>query len=377
MRTSSGGPGGGGVLAYGNADLKALAGNRDLGNQPPGVFALPFRENGQRDSRFQRLMTHSIFTMQPPAHGPARQLVARQLTAKSVARFRVQLVELVQRLLIEAAERTEIDFRADFSDLVMAGFWSIALGISHAEAEEACQLAARVQVSNEFRPTPVERADINRAAKELLDYLSVTLSRRIAEADDGMLADLAASFADLGEVDRPETLESLFGVSLLEGLHSLSSEIASVVLALVSSGAHHAAVRADPELVSKAFYEGARLHPAVTLTQREALADFDYSGVRIPAGTPVTMVWLLGNRDPAAFDRPNAYELDRPNRSQRTFGGGFYICPGRNLVKLVCETVLAALTAPSVELALTGDASFIPGSALHEVAQMPASIRLR
>jgi cytochrome P450 len=377
MRTSRGGAGGGGVLAYRNADLKDLAGHPALGNQRPGVFAQPFREVGQSEvPEFQRLMTHSIFTMQPPAHGPARQLVARQLTAKSVQRFRQPLADLVQGLLDEAAQRTEIDFRADFADHVMAGFWSIALGISKAEADKACQLAARVQVSNGFRPTPDECADVNRSAAELLDYISVTLSRRIAEADDGMLADLAGSFADMGEVGRPEPLESVFGVALLDGLHSLSSEIASVVLALLRSTRDHAAVRADPALVTKAFYEGARLHPAVTLTQREALDDFGYAGVNIPAGTSVTMVWLLGNRDPAAFDRPNEFELERPNRHQRTFGGGFYICPGRNVVKLVCETVLAALTEPSVELALAGPVSFVPGSALHEVARMPTSVRL-
>jgi cytochrome P450 len=117
MRTPAAGAGNGGVLAYRNADLKDLAGHPDLGNQPPGVFARPFHEVGQTEvPEFQRLMTHSIFTMQPPAHGPARQSVARQLTAKSVQRFRDQLTELVQGLLDEVAGRVQIDFRADFTD---------------------------------------------------------------------------------------------------------------------------------------------------------------------------------------------------------------------------------------------------------------------
>ena len=376
MRTPSGGTTDGSVFVYRNADLKTLTAHSALGNQPPDIFSRPFYEDGSSAvPGFQNLMSHSIFTMQPPAHGPARQLVARQLTVKSVARFRETISDFLETVIDDVAERREIDFRADFTDHVMAGFWSAALGLSKTEAEEACRLAARVQVSNVFRPTSEQKADINRSAVELLDFLSVTLAREIAKGEQELIVELSAALADMGEVGRPDALEVHFGVSLLDGLHSLSSEIASVVHALLRSEEHHAAVRADGSLVSQAFHEGARLHPAVTLTQRHALTDFEYAGVAIPEGTAVTMAWLLGNRDPDAFERPNAYELERSNRPQTTFGGGFYICPGRNVVKMLCEAVLTALTAPSVEIVATGDVSFVPGSALHEVQRMPVSIR--
>jgi cytochrome P450 len=202
-----------------------------------------------------------------------------------------------------------------------------------------------------------------------------TLAREIAKGEQALLVDLTADLAGQEEGSRPDAVEAQFGVSLLDGLHSLSSEIASVVHALLSSERHHAAVRADSSLAPQAFYEGARLHPAVTLTQRHALQDFEYAGVVIPQGTAVTMAWLFGNRDPEVFDGPNDYKFDRPNRRQTTFGGGFYICPGRNVVKLLCETVITALTAPSVEIVATGDANWVSGSGLHEIERMPVSIR--
>jgi cytochrome P450 len=174
---------------------------------------------------------------------------------------------------------------------------------------------------------------------------------------------------------RPEQLESLFGASLLDGLHSLGGVVASVVYALLSAPDSFAAVRSDPTLVPAAFLEAARLHPAVSFTQRQTLDELLIDDVAVPAGTPVTMAWLLGNRDPDAFDDPNAFRLYRAQRAQTTFGGGLYVCPGRHIVRFVCETVLSAVAAPTVEIELAGVARWVPGTGLHELEHMPVTIR--
>lgn len=96
----------------------------------------------------------------------------------------------------------------------------------------------------------------------------------------------------------------------------------------------------------------------------------------IPADAKVKMMWLFANRDPDVFDDPASFRFERENRPhQITFGGGFYICPGRNLAKLLAEIALTALTEPSVELIRTEEPEWITGTALHEVARLPVVVR--
>jgi cytochrome P450 len=367
-----------GLFVYRNAELKTLMVHPDLGNQPPDMVARHVREVGQDgDPGLQQLMTFSPFTMHPPSHNPQRQLFARQVTTKPLAEYGGAIRQLTEQLIDESADKPEIDFKQDFTRLIMVGFWSLLLGISHAESDHACRLASRSQQSNLFHPTVAQKQDINAASSQLLEFISSVVARQIGKADRPIFAALVRDTEQMDEAYRPSSLASLFGVSLLDGLHSLASEIASIVHALLSSERHLAAVRENRNLVTSAFHEGVRLHPAVSVTSRQALRDFEYQGLVVPAGTAVTMAWLFGNRDPAAFERPGEYEFERSNRRQTTFGGGFYICPGRNVVKLLGEIVLAALTEPSVEIVPTGTARWIAGSALHELATMPVAIRRR
>ena len=378
MRDPNGGDATTGIVAYRNEHLAALAAHPDLGNQPARVYAAPFAEPGHSEPPgFQRLMAHSLFTMHPPVHGPARQLVSRRLTTKSMARYRPAAAEMVRNLIDEAVQRGELDFRWDFTVHLMADFWAHLLGWTQDESRRICELATRWSLANILHPHPDQVVAVNRASHDLLELLTATLKRERRSRDNELLTELTKAY-DAMEDDaagRPEVLESVFGVSLLDGLHSLGAEIANVVHALLASERHLATVRADASLVTSAFYEGARLHPAVTLTRRFALRDFQFAGVLIPAGTDVTMVWLLGNRDPTVFEEPNHYELHRPIRPQMTFGGGFYICPGRNVVKMLSEAVLSGLTQGDVEIRPAGPVEWTPNTGVHELEAMPVTIR--
>ena len=378
MRTSEGGYTDGSLFVYGNRNIKALVSHPDLGNQPLDVYTEPYRACSERQPPgLHELMQHNLFTMQPPHHGPARQLISRRLTSKSVARLASPMEALIEALIDQAAERDEVDFRRDITTPVMVGFWQLALGWSEDEATEACMLATRSQLSNLLRPTPDQRRTVNHASLDLIRLLERTLDRQLRAGTQELLNELTADYLAM-ETDspgRPASLAAMLGGSLLDGLHSLGGVIANVVNALLRAPAALADVRADHSLVPAAVTEGVRLHPAVIFTQRHALRHVVIEGVRISEGTPVTMAWLLGNRDPAAFDDPNEYRLERSQRAQTTFGGGFYICPGRNLVRFLTQIVLTSITAPSVIIEPAGDARWIPGTGLHELCRMPVVVR--
>ncbi len=89
-----------------------------------------------------------------------------------------------------------------------------------------------------------------------------------------------------------------------------------------------AQVRADRSLCANAVFEGLRLDPPLTLSQRFALEDFEFDGVLVRKGMQVAMLWGAGNRDPEAFPEPDRYDLTRSPRGATTFGGGVRMCMG-------------------------------------------------
>ena len=49
------------------------------------------------------------------------------------------------------------------------------------------------------------------------------------------------------------------------------------------------------------------------------------------------------NRDPAAFDRPDSFDITRATRTHAAFGYGPHICIGQHLARLEMSTALNAL----------------------------------
>ena len=110
------------------------------------------------------------------------------------------------------------------------------------------------------------------------------------------------------------------------------------------------------------------------ITYRSALEAFEYRGFSIPQGTPIGMLWAAGNRDPAVFEDPNSYRLMRQQHPNATFGGGIHICPGRNVARVIIDSVLRGLTAPGVAIELTGPVEWIPRSTMRQPIRMPVVI---
>ena len=366
----------GGLVAYRNDDLRSLMAHPALTNTPAPLLGAPFFEEtpGGAEHGFLKCFAHSVFTKTPPEHGPSKKLFAKQLTAGSMGRYRDHARALVGAKLEALADQDEVDLRSDFAEPVVAEFWSEVLGLTVDEVEHVSSLAVRLQAANYFNSTEAGRADINRAGERFFEEFNALLRREIDAGQNAFLRDLRADFESIDGTGRPDSLEAHFGVSLVDGLHTLPAEIVSVAYALTASPASLARVRADPSLVTDAYYEAVRLHPGVTVTQRYALDEFEFDGLTIPSGSVIMMLWLLGNRDPEVFNAPNEFRLGRNHRPDTTFGGGSYICPGRNIVKMLCEVTLEELIRPGVDLAFTAQPRWAPASAIHEPIAAPARI---
>src|SRR4029079_12763988 len=115
--------------------------------------------------------------------------------------------------------------------------------------------------------------------------------------------------------------------------------------------------RAQPELVDVAVEESLRFDPPVLGLFRTTTRPATLHGVELPEVAKVMLLYAAANRDPAAFEDPNTFSLDRDaeelRRRHLSFGYGIHLCVGAALARLEARSAIAQLSPRLPNLRIT------------------------
>jgi cytochrome P450 len=323
-----------------------------------------------------RLIANQIFVANGSLHTQSRQLLVRQFMPKSMPAFAPIAAAAVSKLIDRAVDRSSIDFLQAFAEPLTARFWAELLGMDGSEEARIAELVTAMSPMFFFIKTQEETRTADHATREYLEIVSRAVDRSLARGESPLLREMADEFDTIDDPNRPESFGVMLASNFIDGFHTAALGAANAVLNLLRNPDALARVRENPGLVSAAFFEGVRLEPPVVLTQRYAFEAVEHDGILIPAGTAIAMVWIAGNRDPAAFPDPHAFRLDRPMRGDATFGGGAHICPGRNVARMLGETVIAGLTSPDVQVQLVDETvAWLPRSTMRQLVDLKLQVR--
>ncbi len=109
--------------------------------------------------------------------------------------------------------------------------------------------------------------------------------------------------------------------------------------------------------------ESMRLLPPVWAISREAIADDEIGGYRIPSGSTIVVSQFITHRHPDFWEEPETFDPERfsPDRVKQRhrfayfpFGGGPRLCIGSNFAMLEAQLILATI-AQQYELELVPD----------------------
>jgi cytochrome P450 len=126
-------------------------------------------------------------------------------------------------------------------------------------------------------------------------------------------------------------------------------------------------LRDDPDLIPNAGEEALRFQSPVQHTSRVALEDIEFYGKKIRKHQLLELIIGAANRDPAANDDPDRFDVRRENVQHVGFGYGIHLCLGADLARLEAKTVLEMLLDRYPDMSLEnpvpawGDSDFVRG----------------
>ena len=284
----------------------------------------------------------SMLFLNPPEHTRLRSLVGQALTPERVEGLRSSVESMTAELLDPVAEAGECDLIDALAHPLSADIISELIGVPRADRDWLRPLIVDITAALE----PNRRIDDARRAQDsrqkVREYVHDLVQRRRDEPGDNLLS--AMIEARDGE-DRLSTDEVAATVSLIygAGFETTASLIGSTVHTLMRWPDQLDRLRSDRSLVPAAVEEVLRFEPPVQVDGRYAFSEVEVAGRVIGAGHAVLMLLGAANRDPAAVEDPDRFDVGRGESPLLSFGAGIHECLGSALARLEGQVVLRAL----------------------------------
>ena len=283
-------------------------------------------------------------------HRRRRAPFTRAFAAAVVAAMRPAIRESAERLVEEWRGEPGVDLVERYASLIPARTISAILRLPEDDIPHFTRLVYSVSRVFSFTFTRADLPTIAADADELCAYVERLLGRRREQLGDDVLSSFLADADAKGEMSAAEIVIQVISL-IIGGTDTTRVTMAALVSLLLQHRAQWDAVRADPSLARAAVAEALRYEPSVAHVGRVVLEDIlleegAQGAVVLPAGQPVTLSLMSALRDPATYDRPDAFDIHRTNgrRLHPVFGGGAHRCLGEALAWTELEEGLSVLT---------------------------------
>lgn len=176
------------------------------------------------------------------------------------------------------------------------------------------------------------------AAQQDVDALLDELIPYYRKHPDGSLTSALAN----GEL-ADSAVRANVKLTISGGMNEPQHMMTNIVWALSRHPEQRDRVLADPSLWPAVFDETIRWLSPIGMYPRETTRATVLEGVELPSGAILGVVVGAANRDPAAFERPAAFDIDRPKQPHLGFGSGVHLCAGHWAARISIGEIAAPL----------------------------------
>ncbi|WP_422742738.1 cytochrome P450 [Mycobacterium sp. WMMD1722] len=332
-----------------------------LGGQLPG--ALRWVVDRTDTGLLHPIEPPSLLTIEPPDHTRCRKLVSSVFTSRAVKALRDGVEATAQTLLDDLAGDAEragaVDIVERYCSQLPVSVISDILGVPESDRSEILRFGELGAPSLDIGLSWPQYLQVNRGIVGFNEWLVGHLETLRRHPGDDLLSQLiAASDGEDGESGLSEReLQATAGLVLAAGFETTVNLLGNGIKMLLDHPDQLAILRERPELWPNAVEEILRLDSPVQMSARVAKHDVEVAGVPLSRDELVIIHLAGANRDPAVFDDPHRFDVERENAGRHlSFSGGRHFCLGAALARAEGEVGLRAFfdRFPDAELGGTG-----------------------
>jgi cytochrome P450 len=287
---------------------------------------------------------HTLYRSALEPYFEPRQLLALEPQSRRIA------IDLLQLLV----GRDDVDFIAEFAHPFPMQTFCTFVGWPTEDWERICGWTHGNQQAAFMRDRAMGAAFARAFADQVEEMLRQRRERGLAVIDD-----ITARLMQTEVEGQPLSDDAI--VSLLRtwtaGHGTIASALGILALHLAMHPELQRQLRAEPGLLATAIDEILRVDGPLVSNRRTTKRDVEIDGRAIAAGENLTLMWIAANRDPRAFEEPDAARLNRDERGNLLFGAGIHECLGASLARLELRVAMEELLARTTAIALTSATS--------------------
>lgn len=150
----------------------------------------------------------------------------------------------------------------------------------------------------------------------------------------------------------------LWSMLLGTGGETTANLLTNGLLALFHHPSQYKKLIQNPHLVSSAIEEFLRYDPPIQNVFRHAMEDIHFENIQIKKEDYLQIVIAAINRDPAIFQNPEKFNIEREPNSHLSFGFGIHFCLGWYLAKTITQIFWKIMLKNKIHFKLVPEQTF-------------------
>jgi cytochrome P450 len=328
---------------------------------------------------------NTLLTADPPVHTRYRKLVNLAFSMKRVDAIEDEIRAITLDLIEGFAGKGECEFVDEFAVPLPVRVIAGQIGLGEGE------LARVKRWSDAFVDRlshMISREREIECAREVVEFQHVVkgkIDERRTHAEDDLLSDLVnARIEDERPLDDAELL-SIMQQLMVAGNETTTSSLAGGLLHLIRNPGQMAKAEAaaggrDKKLLANMVEEILRYESPTSGMWRLVTHDTELGGVALPKGAMINLRYAAANRDPAKYENPDTFDIERANaRTNLAFGRGIHMCVGNMLSRRELLVAFDELLSRLCNFAIPDESAITvpPNMLLRGITRLPVTFERR